>query len=213
MVSKIIVHPDLETRAKKINELLTQAGFKTLHPDVLIFEDTQKLGVEQAKQITQFFSLKPYQAKGRAVVVYSGHNLNISAQNMLLKTIEELNNYSVILIGSMNPSVFLPTIISRCEVVTLSFSNTYELDEKAKKDIEKLEKSSIKDRFLFIEKLTDRENFLQSLIIYYRGKLHKDLSYLEFNKKLIEAQEYVKANVNTRAVLEYLMFNLPKKIQ
>ncbi len=45
--------------------------------------------------------------------------MTVQAQNALLKTIEEPPAYAVILLLTTNASAFLPTILSRCVMLTL----------------------------------------------------------------------------------------------
>ena len=74
--------------------------------------------------------------------------------------------------------------------------------------MEKLLTASIEERFEYIEKLKQREEFLYSMTKYF----HKQLPlYNDFSKELLQAEEWAKANVNIRAILEYLMLIMPKR--
>ncbi len=209
MLAKLIVSPELSQREQEIAQILSNNGFKNPHPDLLYFPDEVKLGVEETKQIRGFLSLKPYQAKGRAVVLVSAHNLTLPAQNSLLKTLEEPPEQALILLGVNSENSLLPTILSRCEVVTLATSNEPRATSNYLSEIEKLETSTPAQRFQYIEKLEDKEGFLKALVSYYRERLHKDPSLVGFSKKLIQAEQWADSNVNIRATLEYLMLEMP----
>ncbi len=229
MLTKLLICDSLDERIASINSLLNGLGFSNPHPDLLYFDDSSKLGVEQTKQIREFLALKPYQSKGRAVVLESAQNLTLDAQNSLLKTLEEPPEDAVLILAADSEHSFLPTILSRCQLVLLDEqgkggrSSTLREEpvglrleevkgeelEKFNKDIEQLLGSDLEKRFEYIEKLEDKEGFLLALIFYFREKMKKDPRNLKINKLLLQAAEYKKANVQIRAILEYLMLNLP----
>lgn len=214
MLAKIILHANLDQRVDLIRKILSENNLIPPHPDLLYLEDAEKLGVEQTKKIRQFLSLKPYSAKGRAVALESAHNLTLDAQNSLLKSLEEPPKNAIILLGAESESNLLPTIISRCEIVKVE-SGKWKVkskhENKYAEDIQRLINSSIQERFEYIEKLEEKDKFLIALLLYFRNKLslHPKGANLEFVKILLEAQRWQKANVNIRAILEYLMLNLP----
>ncbi len=214
MNSKILISTSLSLRLETITKILEGYNLKEGHPDVLLLADEQKLGVDQAKQIRQFLSLKPYSAQGRAVVVVSAHDFTPAAQNALLKTLEEPTESAIILLGADKEESLLPTILSRCEIVILSnakdiYSSPMAQNDKSQSDIQKLMHSSIEQRFEYIEKLEEREEFLKKLVAYFHGHLQHNPESVEFAKKLLQAEEWYQANGNLRAILEYLMLNLP----
>jgi DNA polymerase-3 subunit delta' len=212
MIAKILISTNLPEREGEINKILLTNSLKKDHPDVLYFEDEEKLGVESAKKIREHLSLKPYQAKGRAVILESAHNLTHEAQNSLLKTLEEPPSETIILLGAKSESNFLPTILSRCEVIRLSETQKNRGKEKNKfeEDIRALQSQSIEGRFQYIEKLEEKEEFLKALVSYFREELKNNPKNVTFTKMLLEAEEWESANINLRAILEYLMLNFPK---
>ncbi len=210
MIAKILISPDLDSRIEKIKVELSKNGLKKDHPDVLYFDQDEKLGVESAKKIREHLSLKPYQAKGRGVVVISANNFTPEAQNSLLKTLEEPPYESVILLGANSDSNFLPTILSRCQIIKLDYKKAATNENQFITEIERLRTQNMDERFQFIEKLEEKEEFLKSLVSYFRNDLIKNPKNVEFAKLLLQAEQWESANVNLRAILEYLMLNLPK---
>jgi DNA polymerase III delta prime subunit len=222
--SRILLSPYLEYRSNQIEKILQKLSLTKNHPDVLYFEDDQKLGVEAAKKIREHLSLKPYSAKGRVVVMESAHNLTLDAQNALLKTLEEPPESAMLLLGAETDKTFLPTVLSRCEIVRIGESEklkTYNSDLAGRRHvtpevedrIEKLIESSVEERFAFVEKLEERQEFLESLIGFYRQSLalQPGVGKLNIMKILLEAEEWARANGNVRAILEYLMLRLPSE--
>lgn len=215
MLSTIIVSPTLEERTEKITQILLEFELSLNHPDLLIFNDEEKLGVEAVKKIKDFLSLKPYSAKGRGVIILSSQKLTLDAQNALLKILEEPPASAVILLGADSDKNFLPTILSRCQVVTHQLPVTENQSLKYYPEIEDLIKASLDERFAFVEKIEDKEIFIRALVSYFSHVISKDRDksqnpqFLEFANQLIEAEKYLSAKGNPRAILEYLMLSLP----
>ncbi len=213
MSARIIISPDLETRKQRILELLLEKELAENHPDTYILEDDEKLGVEAAKKIREFLSLKPYSAKGRGVAILSAQNLTHDAQNALLKTLEEPPESATILLGADSDIQLLPTILSRCEIERTyhgSRITDHKVDSIAslQNDIAMLIQANMSERFAYIEKLEEKDQFLDALITYFRNQLSKDQTHLKFAKELIEAEKYKNANGNMRGILEHLMLVL-----
>lgn len=174
---------------------------KTNHPDVLYFKAGEKLGIAQARQIKDHFSLKPYSLKGRVVIIEDASVMTIEAQNALLKTLEEPPEEAVLLLGAPSDANLLPTILSRCEI----HRSAVLVSQLPTSDIEKLINASIEERFEYIEKLKDKKEFLTALTYYFHQKLPENF---EFAKELLQAEEWARQNVNLRGILEYLMLIL-----
>ncbi len=216
MVAKIIVTIDKSALLPEIEKILMKYSFNLNHPDLLYISD-KKLGIEQARLIKEHFSYKPYQAKGKALVIEEAHKLTMDAQNALLKTLEELTEHSLVILGSNSIENFLPTILSRCQVVQIGETNqsaiqTAELLTKYQADLDSLLKSDLAERFGYIEKLKDKAEFLDFLTSAFHQKLSDPTAdkkqTKEFLDSLLEAQKWQKQNVNIRGILEYLMLKL-----
>ena len=207
MIARLLISSSLDKRVEEIKKILFQAGFTPNHPDLLYFPDDSKLGIAEARIIKKHFSLKPYSAKGRGVVLEDATNLTIEAQNALLKTLEEPPSEAILILGAPSDAKFLPTILSRCQIIRVQGIGDRAQEENYTEDIEKLISSSNEERFEYIEKLKDREEFFHSLLGYFHKKLP---SNSEFVKELLTAEEWAKQNVNIRAILEYLMLVMPQ---
>lgn len=221
MIANLLISLSIPKRIEEIDKILTKVGLKNSHPDLLYFPSDAKLGIEQARKIKEHFSLKPYSAKGRVVVLEDASKLTDEAQNALLKTLEELPEHALFILGAASESKLLPTVISRCEIINIppSMWNVHTPSTHYAQDIEKLLESTIEQRFDYIENLKDREAFSHSLVEYFHQKLNdpttharSDLANLsQFLEELLQAEEWAKQNVNIRAILEYLMLVMPKR--
>jgi len=215
VIAKLLISTNQEKIIGEIEAILGEKELKNPHPDLLYFPSNSKLGIEQARMIKEHFSLKPYSAKGRAVVLEDASNLTIEAQNALLKTLEELPEYALFILGVDSDYKLLPTVISRCQIVRFQGIGDRVQEESYTEDIEKLIRSSTQARFEYIEKLKNREQFLHSLILYFHQHIPSHIGsgntdYKDFLKDLLSAEEWVNHNVNIRAILEYLMLVMPK---
>lgn len=212
MLPIILLHQQICKRRDYINQLLQQANLNFTHPDVLFFDEVEKLGIEKIRKIQDFFNLKPYQTKQPALVIISSENLTPEAQNSLLKILEEPTHESLIILGAEREEQLLPTILSRCQIINLKHEdkNNQQLLEEYQPTIKKLAKADIEERFQIIDKITDKEAFLTVLLIYYHQHL-VDLQdkEVDFLKDLMRAEQWVRQYVNPRAILEYLMLKMP----
>jgi len=96
------------------------------HPDLLVLEraveggKTKKaISVDQARQLPEFFSKSPSQAKHRVAIIDAADDLNINAANALLKILEEPPESGVLFLVTHSPGRLLATIRSRCRRLSL----------------------------------------------------------------------------------------------
>ena len=92
------------------------------HPDIIkiTHEKPGSIGVDDIReQLIGDVQIKPYSSPYKVYIVPDAEKMTVQAQNALLKTIEEPPAYAVILLLTTNASAFLPTILSRCVMLTL----------------------------------------------------------------------------------------------
>lgn len=208
MLAKLFIHPIDSDREKLIVSELEKIGLNFPHPDLLFFSLENKLGIDNIKTIKDFLKLKPYTASNKIIAIVSSHDFSEAAQNSLLKSLEEPAGEALFILGASSDTNILPTILSRCEVINLTRIKNVE-----NKDLILLEKliiQTIPERFRTIENTKDKESFLENLIIFFRGRLHKNPENLQIIKSILKAEQYAKQNGNMRAILEYLMLTLPR---
>jgi len=93
-----------------------------VNPDLMIVrtetgEDgsfKKDIPVERVREALRWLTLTPAEGKYRVLIIDNAHQLNVQAQNALLKTLEEPNPRNVIVIVAKDEKKLLPTIISRC---------------------------------------------------------------------------------------------------
>lgn len=93
------------------------------HPDFIsIFsEDSpeESIKISEINKLTSFFQLSSNQGGSRLFCLGLFEELNKTIQNSLLKVLEEPPGDLKILIFSKNFGAILPTIISRCQIITI----------------------------------------------------------------------------------------------
>jgi DNA polymerase-3 subunit delta' len=92
--------------------------------DTFIFSDIlaemreQKKGIKDAvDEMIKFMSLSPIASKYKVAIIDDAEALSISAQNALLKTLEEPRADTVLIVTVMDETTLLPTILSRARVI------------------------------------------------------------------------------------------------
>ena len=90
------------------------------HPDLFMLERLGEDGkvrkvipVDEARELSEFFSKSPATAPHRVAIIDAADDLNVNAANAILKTLEEPPPHGILLMVSHSPGR-LPTIRSRC---------------------------------------------------------------------------------------------------
>ena len=91
------------------------------HPDILwITHEKVSIGVDDIRtQVNADIQIMPYQSPYKIYIIDRADKMTESAQNALLKTIEEPPKYGIIILLASSTQQLLPTILSRCVVLSL----------------------------------------------------------------------------------------------
>jgi len=99
------------------------------HPDLLVIEkeeDDKEIKIASARKLLDFISLAPFLSKNKVVIIDSVSEMNISAQNAILKIVEEPVKNTYIFLICHNSSNVLDTIKSRCNKIDVA---NYSMEE------------------------------------------------------------------------------------
>lgn len=90
---------------------------RNVHADILIVEpgESGSIKVDQARQAIERSAYRPFEGRRRVVIVDDAEAMEVSAQNALLKTLEEPPACSTFVLVTSRPDVLLPTVRSRCQ--------------------------------------------------------------------------------------------------
>jgi len=98
------------------------------HPDVIVLRrpwDAEKkkfkseLPVDDVRRLRSFFSRHPSFGNVQLAVIDCMDDMNLQAQNALLKILEEPPKAAILLLVAHTPGLLLPTIRSRCRMLQL----------------------------------------------------------------------------------------------
>jgi DNA polymerase III subunit delta' len=90
------------------------------HPDLLWVapeEDKQQISIDQMRAAADRLTRTSYRQGYKVVVVDPAHQMTPAAANAILKTLEEPQPRSLLVLATSQPSLLLPTVRSRCQKV------------------------------------------------------------------------------------------------
>ncbi len=95
------------------------------HPNLKIINNSPEdsllnnISIESIRNLKSFFELSSHKIDGNKVIlINNAESLTLNAANALLKLLEEPPENSYIILTTQNISSLLPTIVSRCSIVT-----------------------------------------------------------------------------------------------
>ncbi len=114
------------------------------HPDVCLIEpEGFSLKIGQMRWLQNQISLKPFEGRKKVYIIEEAEKMTSPAANSLLKTLEEPPGESLLILGTSNLFAFLPTIISRCQVVRLDPRSSKKAEQEGKEEVGELLKRGL----------------------------------------------------------------------
>ncbi len=107
--------PGEESRIRQQIERMQHADLSV----VVAERESGSLKVEQVRELQHTLALSPYQSRYRIALLLRFEEATTSAQNALLKTLEEAPEKVILLLTADSAENLLPTIVSRCEILRL----------------------------------------------------------------------------------------------
>jgi DNA polymerase-3 subunit delta' len=90
------------------------------HPDVRILDaPDQSLRIDEVRNLQRELALSPHEGRWRVAVLSDFERATLEAANALLKTLEEPPAQVALVLTATEADVLLPTIVSRCQVLSL----------------------------------------------------------------------------------------------
>ena len=159
---KLLDHPDVHfvypivNNSEKSSKLTSDdfriewKEFLTEHPYGKVFDwvkrlDGKKQGiiaVEEVQKIHHKMNLKSHSGGNKVMVIFGADKLNTAGTNKLLKLFEEPPKNSFFILVAEHTEKLLPTLISRCQEVTVPPIKIHEIEIGLKKTIQNGEISS-----------------------------------------------------------------------
>lgn len=105
--------------------------FGGIHPDVITIsgESGKPVNVEQIRNMTSDAYVRPNEGERKIYILEQAGEMNASAQNAMLKLLEEGPVYAAFLLLCRQPDQMLQTIRSRCELLQLTPLTTGECEQ------------------------------------------------------------------------------------
>ncbi len=88
-----------------------------IHPDIIAIDrtpDTRAIYVDQIRALREDAVIMPNEAQTKVYIIGHAGSMNVSAQNAILKLLEEPPESSRFILITENPAELLPTVRSRC---------------------------------------------------------------------------------------------------
>ena len=85
--------------------------------------------IEKIREAQKELILYPYNGKKKVLIIRDAHKMTVSSQNALLKSLEEPNRTSVIILITHNDSAIVPTIKSRCQKINFFLEDAEKMKE------------------------------------------------------------------------------------
>lgn len=131
------IEPCGQCRACKLIE-------QKLHPDVLTYPKKDKtVSSEEINELIEESYIRPIEGDKKIFVIENAHTMNLSAQNKLLKTLEEPPRNVHIILGATNEFSLLPTIKSRVKKLEIPAFDGATLMNALKEDCPDTERLSM----------------------------------------------------------------------
>ncbi|MBN1373822.1 hypothetical protein JW962_00610 [Candidatus Dojkabacteria bacterium] len=181
-------------------------------PDIHILLGTESIKINEIKKLMDDLSFKPMQLSKQFGIIMNAHMMTPTAQNALLKNLEEHPDSTEYILTTQDIHLLLPTIISRCRVkyVKKAFHKT-EIPDVCKE----FNSSPKYRKLLIVKEISDQKDsnvvfsFLTGLLRLSQEDLSsKKLNVATPNIKLVQfVQNYIKQNVNKALALDYLVIH------
>jgi DNA polymerase III delta prime subunit len=235
MTSFVIIAKNKEKRITYAADYCHKLKIDTFDITLIERDETKSsIGIEDVKNMQKKLFLKPLKSPAKALLIEESHLLTTEAQNALLKVLEEPPSNTIIMLLSESKESLLPTIISRCKVITLEEEKV----ELSKKELEEYEtfitnlpNLSVGERLKKAELLAkDKEKGIEwigKLILILRERLLETYSssersesrsvVLDLARTINSFQELNKllktTNVNPRFAIESTLLSISSQIK
>lgn len=118
----------------------------------VIGKEGNGIPIDKIRQINKDVFEKPVGFSHKIYVIKDAHLMRVEAQNAMLKTLEEMPEYSIIIMATDNKFKLLDTIISRSQVIRLFDAFDLDFSSETTQNIISLLKKSLENNYYIISK-------------------------------------------------------------
>jgi len=190
-----------EARTTRLEQFLQEHGvIRTGNPDIHPAISATFV-VDDARAIAEKAIEKAFGDK--KIIIIDAERYTESAQNALLKTLEDPVANTHFFVLGYEESIFLPTLLSRLHRLDLSPDSAK--DGPRTKDVDKFLATTAQKRVDFAKRFADKEESLPQFLDALLETLKKGGAKAETLKRVLVLREYASDNaVNSRLILEHL---------
>lgn len=89
-----------------------------IHADLVFVEPSAgQIKIAQIRNVANFLALRSMSGRPKLVIVDNAHQMTVPAQQAFLKTLEEPQGNSIIILVTSKPHLLLPTVLSRVQQI------------------------------------------------------------------------------------------------
>jgi hypothetical protein len=215
MLPKIIIANDPDQRRQQSLSLITEitgVSFHPTHPDFTIVKaEKEFITIQQVRLFNRQLVIKPYQSQNKVYIFEDVWRLTLSAQQALLKSLEEPPDFALIILETNQLQSILPTIVSRCETISLFTDAKFELTTEQQDRISALLKSSPGQIINWLSTnrftKTDYLDLINQLRYYWSANLSESEA-TKYLRQIQTANNRINYNVNPSLVIFNLLTRL-----
>ncbi len=206
----------------------------------VISSDTNNISIEEIRKLNKMLYERPSEFEYNVYIIEDAHKMREEAQNALLKTLEDLPSYSIVIMTTNNRYKLLNTIISRSQVITIysqyeidfqsyewnnlynvltsALEKRYYMINKERQSIKELSDNKIEVLHMLTKLFTDayfkeKEDNIKYNQIVEKLSTIKSIYLEEILLRIEQIKELTKVNVNFQLALEDLIFLIIKAYQ
>lgn len=201
----------------------------------IIEPENNNIKINQIREFNKYIYEKPSNFKYRIFIIKNAHFMRIESQNALLKTLEDMPSYAILIMTTDNKFKLLDTIISRSQSINLkSDKNIVDFNSEITKNVINLVEKVLdgnyyiisKEKNLFKELSEFKHESLYILTKIFSGIYYEDLENTKYNNllrkllilniksrekillKIESIKNYLKVNINFQIAMEDLIFTI-----
>jgi len=190
---------------------------------VSVLEDKKEISISQVRAIRRHLSLSSYGGGYKFAIINEAEKMNSEAANALLKTLEEPQGNTILVLITSAPEVLPKTILSRLEIIRfkpISLNQIYK--NFLNKEYINLLQKPINDIFKTLEKIVGDETeiiplldcwlfFFRDLLINRSATNQQRIRFIMAVKEIQKTKNLISStNVNQRLALENLILCIKK---
>ncbi len=199
--------------------------------------DKEIIDISTIRALIKDMVIRPTNGKIKIYIIHNAQNLRIEAANAMLKSLEELKDYILIIFTTDNSGKLLQTIRSRCQIISISNGN-YKNDidfERLSDIIREIYEGNLsfyyKERDYLLAYKDKKDELISSILEIYKGLIDlkykskksyrssyaynlEKLSQMDLNSierlisKLEEIQIAYRNNINFELSIENIFFSI-----